>query len=263
MAAPLVIPTAEIQAWIGSFLWPFMRVGMMLTIMPVFGGRLVPKRIRLVAALVLTLVVMPLVPPVPQIDPLSVQGVLISIHQLLIGLAMGFAMQMVFSALVIAGQTVAMSMGLGFASMVDPQNGVQVPVVGQYYVVIATLLFLALNGHLALIELLAGSFQTLPVAIDGLTRHDFFSLAAWASEMFAGGMLIALPAVSALLTVNIAFGVITRAAPQMNIFAVGFPVTLTVGFIVLVVATTALLPQMSNMMHGALDLAAGLVGGAP
>ncbi len=145
-----------------------------------------------------------------------------------------------------------MGMGLGFAQMVDPQNGVNVPVIGQYYVVIATLLFLALNGHLALIRVLVDSFHSLPVAAESLTRGDLRSIAYWGTRMFAQAVMVALPAVAAILLVNLAFGVVSRSAPQLNIFGVGFPVTLTLGFVTLIFAVSNLLPQMQQLIDGAL-----------
>jgi len=250
----MLFTSAQISAWLGDFLWPLMRVAMMFAVAPVFGGRLVPKRVRLLLALLVTWVVVPVIPPAPAIDPLSAAGVMVTLQQLLIGLVLGFMLQMVFSALVLAGQVIAMGMGLGFASMVDPQNGVQVPVLGQYYVTLATLLFLVLDGHLMLISLLAETFHSLPVGVDGLNRQSMWDVAAWASHMFAGGMLIAIPAVTALLLTNIAFGVITRAAPQLNIFAVGFPLTLTLGFVIIFFTLPALVPQFSDMLRDAFDM---------
>jgi len=169
----------------------------LFTVMPIFGGRLVPVRVRLILALVITYVLVPVIPPVPAVEPFSGEGVAIVVQQLLIGLAMAFILQLVFAAMVLGGQSVAMSMGLGFASMVDPQNGIQVPVVGQYYVVVATLLFLAMNGHLALIVVLAESFQIMPIGVNGIGLNGIWDVVAWTGYMFSGAVLIALPAVTA------------------------------------------------------------------
>jgi len=117
--------------------------------------------------------------------------------------------------------------------MMDPQNGVQVPVISQFYLILATLLFLVLDGHLLLIELLAQSFHTFPVAMDGITRNGLLEIVGWGSRLFAGGLLMALPVMAALLLVNLGMGVITRAAPQLNIFAVGFPITMLMGFLLM------------------------------
>ena len=254
----MLLTSAQMSAWLGDFLWPLTRVAMVFTVAPIFGGRLVPIKMRVLTALVITAVLVPVIPAAPAVDPLSAEGVLITLQQLLIGLALGFMLQMVFSAMVIGGHTIALGMGLGFASMVDPQNGVNVPVVGQYYTTIATLLFLALDGHLMLISVLSESFHSMPVAVDGLSRQSLWDVVAWASRMFAGGVLIAMPAITALLLTNIAFGVITRAAPQLNIFGVGFPLTLTLGFIIMFITLPALVPQFGDLLGEAFDLLRGL-----
>jgi len=254
-AASMLFTSADISTWIGTLFWPFVRIGAMLAIAPIFGARMVPVRARLVLALLLTWIVVPLLPQVPAVDPLSAANFLITVQQMLIGLAIGFSLQLVFATLVIAGQTIAMGMGLGFAQMVDPQNGVSVPVIGQYYVVLATLLFLALNGHLALIRILVDSFQSLPIGVDSLTREEIRSVAAWGSRMFSDAIMVALPAVASILLVNLSFGVVSRSAPQLNVFGVGFPVTLTLGFVVLIFAISNLLPQMQHLLEGAFGAA--------
>jgi flagellar biosynthetic protein FliR len=162
---------------------------------------------------------------------------------------------MVFGALVFGGQVAAYSMGLGFASMVDPQNGVQVPVLAQYYLILATLLFLSSNGHLLMIELLADSFHSLPVGTEGIGRNDLWELVAWGSRLFAGGLLIALPIMGAMLLVNMGMGVVMRAAPQLNIFSVGFPVTMLMGFALMWVT----LPNVMNVFNELLAEAFQLV----
>lgn len=253
----MLFTTAQLTAWIGEFLWPLMRVGMVLSVAPIFGGRLVSAKFRVVLAILVTWVLVPVIPAAPAIDPMSAAGVLISLQQLLIGLVLGFMLQMVFTAMMIGGQAVALGMGLGFASMVDPQNGITVPVIGQYYVTIATLMFLVLNGHLVLLSVLSDSFYSLPVAVDGLTRQTFWDVISWGSRMFAGGLQIAMPAVTALLLTNVAFGVITRAAPQLNIFGVGFPLTLTLGFLIIMVTIPELLPQFTDLLTEAFEMMKG------
>lgn len=245
------LTSAEITAWIGTFFWPFLRIGAMLMVVPVFSGRLMPARMRVVLALVLTWSIALNLPQAPAVEPLSGAGMMITLQQLGIGLLMGFLLQLVFAAVAFGGQVIAYSMGLGFASMVDPANGVQVPVVSQYFVIIATLTFLMLDGHLVLFYLVADSFRAMPVAVDGITRNDLWSVVQWGSQVFLGGLLMALPAVVALLLVNLTFGVVTRAAPQLNIFAVGFPITMLLGFWIL----WATLPNVEEHFSDLLDLA--------
>ncbi len=248
------VTDAQLITWIASLIWPFIRIGAMLAAAPMFGARTVPVRVRIGLAFILAWTVVPLIPPAPPVDPFSAEGLLITVHQVLIGAAMGFVLQMVFSALAQAGEAIAMSMGLGFAAMVDPQNGVQVPVVSQYYVVTATLIFLTLNGHLVLFETLIESFSTLPVGAGGIEREALWQLALWGGHMFAGAVLIALPAVASMLLVNLAFGVITRAAPQLNIFAVGFPMTLILGFMLIMLSLPSLTPKFIEILVDAYEL---------
>jgi flagellar biosynthetic protein FliR len=174
---------------------------------------------------------------------------------------MGFVLQMVLGAVTLGGQVIAMGMGLGFASMVDPQNGVQTPVLGQYLLIMTTLLFLALNGHLVIIEVLATSFQTLPLDGGGLAREGLLGLVGWAGEMFAGAVLIALPVSISLMTVNVGFGVMMRAAPQLNIFAVGFPVTMLVGFVLIIITLPSIAEQVEGLFDSAFAFARILAGG--
>jgi flagellar biosynthetic protein FliR len=253
---------ADISAWMGAFLWPFFRIGAMVGMAPILGARVVPRRIRLGLALVITLVVVPVLPTPPAVDPLGADGVMMTANQLVIGLAMGFTLRLVFTAIEIAGQIIGQLMGLGFASMIDPENGVQVPVLSQFYSILAMLLFLALNGHLVLIELVVDSFHTLPVGVHGIAPDGLRSVAAWGSEMFAGAVSLALPAVTALLLVNLAFGVMMRAAPQLNIFAVGFPVTLLLGTLVVLATLPALPGELDSLSAQAFDLLRHLVAGA-
>lgn len=226
------IGEAQFQAWLAAFFWPFLRIGAVVLSAPVLNSTQVPMRWRMLLTVLLTLAIAPLVKDVPIVDPLGLEFVILAGQQILIGVAMGVMLQMVFSAMVFSGQVIAHKMGLGFAMMVDPQNGVQVPVVSQYFLIFTTFVFLALNGHLILIEVLARSFETLPVGAS-LLREDYRAVVAWGSEMFAGGMLVALPTVATLLLVNLGFGVVSRAAPQLHIFAIGFPLAILVGYILI------------------------------
>ena len=250
----MVFTTAQVTGWIGLFMWPLLRVsGMMLTA-PLFNSPLAAVRVRLVITVALTVAVMPAVGAVPSVDPLSATGLMIAIQQLLIGAVMGTMIGMAFGAITISGQTIALTMGLGFATMVDPQNGQPMPVISQFFLIVATLLFVAIGGHLMLIQLLAESFHSLPVAPQGVGGNDFIRVVGWASAMFAGAVLIALPAVVILLTVNLALGVMTRAAPQMNIFSVGFPITILAGFVILLtVVVPSLQYRMTDLWRQAFD----------
>lgn len=253
---------AEITALLGSFLWPFFRVGAMLTAAPVTGAQSVPVRVRLGLALAITAIIAPVLPPAPAVDAFSLPSLMIIAQQILIGAVMGFAFQLVFGAVIAGSQIVATQVGLGFSAMVDPANGQQVAVLGQFYVMVTTLLFLGMNGHLMLIELLVDSFRTLPISPDGLDRDAFYVLASWGSRLFADAVWLSLPAVGSLLVVNVAMGVMTRAAPQLNIFSVGFGITLIVGFIVVSVTLESVVPQFTAMANEGFDLVRFVIRGA-
>ncbi len=240
---------AELNALVADFMWPFLRIGGAFMAAPVFGTRLVAVRVRIALTLVLTLMLMPVLPPSAPVEPASLAGVLIAMQQVLIGLAMGFVLQLVFNTIVIAGETMATTMGLGFASIIDPQNGVNVPVVSQFLLMLGILVFLGLDGHLMLVRLLSDSFVWLPVGPLGLDPDALWAIAAWATRMFAGAVQLALPMVAALLVVYLALGVMTRAAPQLNIFSVGFPVTLLAGFILILLSLPTLVPGFVALLE--------------
>lgn len=252
--ATLVLEANDIVRWAVSLAWPLVRISALLLVAPVFGARQINTRVRLGLALLLTWMIAPQLPEPPLIDPLSAHGFVVAAEQALIGIAMGFVLTLVFSAINQAGEAIALSMGLGFASAVDPVGGVQVPMISQYLSILATLIFLAMNGHLVLLELLLKSFETFPIGLDGPEPEDFWYIAGFGAQMFAGAVLIALPAIAALLLVNLAMGVVTRAAPQLNIFAVGFPITIVAGFLIIVWTLPSLTARIGDFLFSALPL---------
>ncbi|MFE8069518.1 flagellar biosynthetic protein FliR [Marinobacteraceae bacterium S3BR75-40.1] len=243
---PVDVSPELIGQWVGQYLWPLFRITAFLMIVPIFGTQLVPGRVRILLALGMTALIVPWVGDVPQIDPLSPAAATITAQQILIGLAMGFAVLMLFQLFVIAGQMIAMQMGLGFASMVDPANGVNVTVLSQFYLIAVTLLFLAMDGHLVVFQALVESFRTLPIGEGGISMDSIWLLANRIVWMFASAMLIALPAMTAVLIVYLSFGIMTRAAPQMNIFAIGFPISLLFGLFALWVLMGDFLPHFQR-----------------
>ncbi|GGH94432.1 flagellar biosynthetic protein FliR [Pseudomonas fluvialis] len=247
----LALSDAQIGGWVASFLLPLFRIAALLMVMPVIGTQLVPVRVRMYLALAFTLVLMPVLPAMPQIDALSLQGWLWIGQEVLVGALLGFSLQLFFHAFVVAGQMIAMQMGLGFASMVDPANGISVAVLGQFLLMLVTLLFLAMNGHLVVFEVLAESFVTLPVG-SGLLLDHYLAIAGRLGWVLGAGLLLALPAITALLVVNIAFGVMTRAAPQLNIFAIGFPLTLVLGLVIVWLGMADILAQYQDLAREAL-----------
>ncbi|MEY6431919.1 flagellar biosynthetic protein FliR [Thioalkalicoccus limnaeus] len=256
----MTIDLQPLSIWVLGFLWPFFRVAAMLLATPIVGGRTLPARVRLVLALALTWAVLPLVGPVPPIDPLSVPGALVVLNQILIGAAMGLILQVAFAVLMVSGQMIGTSMGLGFAAVADPQNGVQVPAIGHFYYLLGVLVFFAVDGHLILIRILAESFVTLPVGAQGLAPDVFIALALWGGLMFSEAMRLALPVVSVILLTNLALGVATRAAPQLNVFAHGFALMLLLGFSAMLMTLGNLSPLFSAVLHRAFSLVQVAVG---
>lgn len=237
----LLMSEEELGGLIGSFLWPLFRIMGFFMAAPIIGTQLVPVRIRLILSVTLAILVAPLLPPMPLVQGLSLGAVLLVIQQMLIGVALGFFMQLVFQVFVLAGQLIAMQMGLGFASMVDPSNGVNVAIVSTVYLMLVMLLFITFDGHLVMIEVLVDSFATIPVASFGIDGTLLMTIVATLSWVFSSALVLALPALTALLITNFAFGIMTRAAPQMNIFALGFPVALMLGLLIIWITFGAIL----------------------
>jgi len=245
---------AQLQTLIAALLWPLARIsGLMLTA-PVLGARTIPVRVRVGIALVLTLVLMPLAPSPGKVDPLSLAALVTVMQQMVVGAAMGFALKLAFEALSMGGELVASSMGLSFAQTVDPQQGQSAATLGQFYLLLATLIFLAMDGHLQLIALLATGMQHGSWQAAMPSGNTLWSLVGFASHLFAGAVLVALPAMAALLVVNLGFGAISRAAPAMNLFSIGFPISICLGFIAVWLGLRALPGAFDSLQRAAFDL---------
>lgn len=253
-----VVTVAQLEGWIGSAFWPFVRIGACLMVAPLFGASYIPARLRIVIALAFTAVLLPVIPSPTSLTLLSADGLLTTAQQIVIGVAMGFVLQLMFDALTLSGQLLANAMGLGFAFTIDPLRAVTTPSLGQLYVLLGTLTFLALNGHIALVETLAGSFQTLPIGPEGLSPAALHALANWGSTMLLGAVRVALPGLTALLVINLAFGVTSRAAPSLNLFAVGFPITLTIGMLVVLLGLPSMQSGLIEMLGSAFQFIATL-----
>lgn len=245
---------------VGVYLWPFMRIGAFVMVMPVIGSSFVPVRVRLLLALALTAVMAPVLPQVPPAEFLNLAGVLMTLKEVAVGIAMGFLMQLVFDAITLGGQIVAMSMGLGFAVFLDRTRGVNIPVLGQLFLMLGMLIFLSLDGHLALIQLVADSFQILPIATGKLSAMAISALLDWSAQLFVVAVKIALPAITALIVVNLSFGVMSRAAPTLNLFAVGFPVAMLLGFVVIFLNLESLQGNVSLFVEQTLTMLPALLG---
>ena len=257
----LALSIPELVEWMNRFLWPLFRIGAFAMVVPMIGTQLVPVRIRLGFAVALTLLVMPLLPPLPSYEGLSPVLALIVAQQLLIGFALGFMVQVFFQVFVLGGQLVSSQMGLGFASISDPANGVSVVVLSQFYLMLTMLLFLSLNGHLVLVTIIVDSFGVLPIEAGWIGAPSLWRVVLSGGWMFASGLLLALPAVIALLVVNFAFGIMTKAAPQLNIFAIGFPFTMLFGLFITWVGLSDFIGQYHRIAAAALEMVGSLLVG--
>ncbi|MFJ4145749.1 flagellar biosynthetic protein FliR [Pseudomonas sp. NPDC089734] len=254
----LALTDTQISTWVASFMLPLFRIVAVLMTMPVIGTTLVLRRVRLYFAVAVTVVVAPVLPAMPPVEALDLSALLLIGEQIIIGVGMGLSLQLFFHIFVVAGQIIATQMGMGFASMVDPTNGVSSAVIGQFFTMLVTLLFLAMNGHLVVLEILVESFSTMPVG-GGLPVSNFWELATGLGWVMSAGLRLVLPAITALLIINIAFGVMTRAAPQLNIFSIGFPLTLVLGMVILWMSMADILNQYQPMAVQALQSLRDLV----
>ena len=222
--------TSQLNAWIVAFIYPVARILAFSASAPFLNNAGLPKKLRLTLGLALTIAIAPSLPPMPNIVPTSGPGLWILAQQILIGVGMGFSMRLVFAGIELSGQLAGNQMGLGFATFYDPLSTSQTVVIANFSTMIATLLFLSLNGHLVYFATLAESFHAIPVSLTPVSAEGWRLLALTGQKIFTIGVILSLPVVTVLLITNLALGVLTKAAPQLNLFAVGFPITLAVGF---------------------------------
>lgn len=205
-----------------SFLLPFFRIGAFLMVLPLLGSQLVSRQIRIAFAFVIAIIVTPVV-PVPEYDPVSPAFIVLIFEQIIIGVVLGFVVSILFQIFSLAGQLAAMNAGLGFAMSNDPANGVSVATMGQYYLTMASIAFLMTDGHHVMFEYLVESFDYWPIG-QGFEAAHYYEIVTLGGWMFEKAMLMILPLTIATLVVNLSFGVVAKASPQLNIFALGFPV---------------------------------------
>lgn len=229
MPAVFSVTSEQLGVWMVAFLWPFVRMLALISTAPVFGERAVPRTAKVGLAVLLAIAIAPTLGPLPAVPLVSAAGFWILVQQILIGAAIGFSMRMVFAIVQAAGEYAGLQMGLSFASFFDPTSGGSTMVLARLLNVMAILIFLAIDGHLMLIMTLAESFRTLPIADAPLAAGGWFLLVSAGGQIISGGLMLALPLIAALLTLNLAMGILNRASPQFSIFAVGFPITLLAG----------------------------------
>lgn len=247
----------QVQA---DLLLPFSRISAMLMVMVGLGGRTIPGPVKTAYAVMFTIMVMPVLPPSPFTDLFSFEMGIRVAQQIMIGSAIGFVSVIFLQIFVIAGQAIAMQSGLGFASMVDPTNGMSVPAVGQFFLILSTLLFWAIDGHMAMLQMVTQSFTLLPIGEGWLATGSYRELAMFGGYMFASSLILAMAPLVAMLVINLSFGIMTRAAPQLNIFSIGFPFTMLSGLIVMWVTMESFVFHFENSWEHSLEMMCTIVG---
>ncbi len=222
----------QFMHWVSQYVWTLVRLSGFILVVPVFANQLVPARVKIALCMAIAIPVAPTLTPLPLLTEFDLEVLMGVVLQSFAGIGLGFSAMLFFQLFVIAGQFIAMQMGLGFAAMVDPGNGVQVTVWSQFYLMLVTLTYLALDGHLLLLQVLIDGFRTFEIGLAGSLTETAWQLVEMGAWMFTGGVLVALPAVCALLIVNLAFGVMSRSAPQLNVFSLGFPFALLFGLLI-------------------------------
>ncbi|MGB0359941.1 MAG: flagellar biosynthetic protein FliR [Endozoicomonas sp.] len=234
----IALTFSELTGWLGQYLWPLFRIAALLMTMPLFSSGIVASRVRLLMALAISFLVAPLLPSVPAVEPLSVAALMITLQQFMIGFSMGLVLQIYFAIFTSAGEIVSMQMGLGMSVMVDPINGIQIPIISQLFQLLSFLMFLAVDGHLVAISVMIESFTAIPIEPFSLSSIAIEEIPVLVSWIFASALLMVVPAIISLLIVSFTFGIMNRAAPQFNIFSLGFPLTMLGGLVILMLVSS-------------------------
>ena len=248
-----------VNQYIANFILPFARVSALVMTMIGLSAKTIPGRVKLFLCVAITVAIMPAIPPVNDVNLFSFYTAILLGQQMLIGIMLGFVTVMVVNTFTLAGQIIAMQSGLGFASLIDPASGMNVPAIGQFFLILSSLLFWAMDGHLAYLQFVVASFDTLPIPTEHLSSIKYREVAEWGGWMFATALSLALAPVTAMLLVNFAFGVMTRAAPQLNIFAIGFPITMMAGLLIMWLTFGNFFTHFEAQWQRALDFSCYLV----
>lgn len=216
--------------WVSLYFWPLLRILALIATAPILSEKSVPKRVKLGLGVLIAVIVAPSL-PATDVTIFSGNALWLALQQILIGTLIGFTMQLAFAAVRTAGELIGLQMGLSFATFVDPGSHLSMPVLARIMDLLALLLFLTFNGHLWLISALVDTFHTLPVGGNPLNANAFMALTRTGGLIFLNGLMLALPVITLLLTLNLALGMLNRMAPQLSVFVIGFPITLTVGII--------------------------------
>lgn len=256
----LEISAAELlQAW-GRVWWPFLRIGSAFAVLPLLGYPLIPIQVRVLLAFLIAVLAAPLLPAMPAVDPLSLNAVLLSLEQIFLGAMMALFPVCLIQVLVMAGELLSMQMGLSMARMNDPVNGLAIPVLGSFFSNMGLLLYASMNGHLVMLEVLVESFRVWTVG-SGPFNVDSSSVIQLFSWLLAAALMLSLPAMVAMYLVNFTFGVLSRVAPSLNIFVLGFPMALLCGLFCILLIISGLPDRFADLAHSIFLSARGYYGG--
>lgn len=249
-------------SWLGLYFWPLLRVLALITTAPILSEKSIPKRVKVGLGFIITVVIAPSLPPV-EVSIFSANALWLALQQILIGIALGFTMQFAFAAVRTCGEIIGLQMGLSFATFVDPGSNLNMPVLARIIDMLAMLLFLVFNGHLWLISLLVDTFHTLPIGGNPINSNAFLALTRAAGMIFLNGLMLALPIITLLLTVNLALGMLNRMTPQLSVFVIGFPITLTVGILLMAALMPLIAPFCEHLFSEIFDLLADIISELP
>jgi flagellar biosynthetic protein FliR len=251
------ISTAQVMHWLGLHIWPFVRIMALFAAAPVFSHRSIPARTKIALSVLIAIVVAPMSANVAVYPLDSPDAVRVLIHELLVGISLGFAMKLTVSAIELAGELMGLQMGLSFAAFFDPQGGVTETPVGSWFGIIALLLLLAINGHLLMLSAVTDSFRHFPIGPHTDLPLNLAQITNMGGDLFLTSLHIALPVIAVILVTNLAIGIMTRVAPQMNLPAVGAPVGVTVGLGAVFVITPYLEMPMTRVLERGLAFIGG------
>ncbi|WFF42831.1 flagellar biosynthetic protein FliR [Salinicola endophyticus] len=253
------ITSAQWQAWLQLFGWPSVRILAFLSASPIWSWSSVPRQFKLLFGVAMAFAIAPSLPPMPSVPLFSLESVGIMLQQILIGAAMGLVLRIMIAVVINAGEYISMQMGLGFATFFSPDSGTNTMVLSRFLEMITLLMFLAMNGHLITLQILAWTFEVLPVGATSIDSSFAETLARWGGTIFTSGLLLALPVVASLLLINLSLGILNRASPQLTIFSIGFPMTLTAGLAMILALTPNLGGFLSDLFEHQLQFMQGMI----
>lgn len=255
----LTFDSAQFGVWLSQYFWPLLRILALISTAPVFSEKQISKKVKIGLGGLIVILVAPGL-PISTVPIFSAAGLWLAAQQILIGVALGLTMQFAFAAIRLAGEVIGMQMGLSFATFFDPSGGPNTPVLARLLNLLAMLLFLSFNGHLWLISLLVDSFHTLPIQAEPLNGNGFLALTQAGSLIFINGMMLALPLICLLLTLNMALGLLNRMTPQLSVFVIGFPGTMTIGIMTIGMMMPMLAPFCEHLFGEFFDRLADVLG---